>query len=147
MCLLGSAKTHCEQSSHVNNFITMKFSLWMKIKNVKYVHRTSSFSRNGFSQPSGCTRTVSPTVKFIQEFSQLEKSVCMGWMLCSKAAYWESPELASLSWCAAWESWKAASGWAESGSRVHSLSRSSATPFNSSQKPKAKAAFRRRFSS
>lgn len=81
------------------------------------------------------------------DVAQLEKSVCMGTMLWSKAAYWESPVLASLSCCAAWESWKAASGWAESGSRVHSLSSRSATPFRSSQKPKAKAAFRRRLSS
>lgn len=81
------------------------------------------------------------------DIAQLEKSVCMGMMLCSKAAYWESPVLASLSCFAAWESWKAASGWAESGSRVHSLSSRSATPFRSSQKPKAKAAFLRRFSS
>lgn len=81
------------------------------------------------------------------DVAQLEKSVCMGAMLWSKAAYWESPVLASLSCCAAWESWKAASGWAESGSRVHSLSSRSATPFRSSQKPKAKAAFRSRFSS
>lgn len=79
--------------------------------------------------------------------AQLEKSVCMGTMLWSKAAYWESPVLASLSCCAAWESWNAASGWAESGSRVHSRSSRSATPFRSSQKPKAKAAFLRRFSS
>lgn len=79
--------------------------------------------------------------------AQLEKSVCMGTMLWSKAAYWESPVLASLSCCAAWESWKAASGCAESGSMVHSLSSRSATPFRSSQKPKAKAALRRRFSS
>ncbi|KAK0148575.1 hypothetical protein N1851_011098 [Merluccius polli] len=78
---------------------------------------------------------------------QLEKSVCIGAMFWSKAAYWESPALASLSCLAAWESWKAASGWAESGSRVHSLSRRSPTPFRSSRKPKANAAFRRRFSS
>ena len=79
--------------------------------------------------------------------AQLEKSVCMGTMLWSKAAYWESPVLASLSCCAAWDSWKAASGWAESGSRVHSRSNRSATPFRSSQNPNASAAFLRRFSS
>lgn len=81
------------------------------------------------------------------DVAQLEKSVCMGAMLWSKAAYWESPVLASLSCCAAWESWKAASGWAESGNKVHSLSSKSATPLRSSQKPKAKAALRRRLSS
>ena len=71
----------------------------------------------------------------------------MGAMFWSKAAYWESPALASRSCLAAWESWKAASGWAESGSRVHSLSSRSPTPFRSSRNPKARAAFRRRFSS
>jgi len=79
--------------------------------------------------------------------AQLEKSVCIGAMFWSKAEYWESPVLASFSCLAAWDSWKAASGWAESGSRVHSLSSRSPTPFRSSRKPKAKAAFRRRFSS
>lgn len=79
--------------------------------------------------------------------AQLEKSVCMGTKLWSKAAYWESPVLASLSCCAAWESWKAASGWAESGRRVHSRSSRSATPFRSSQNPNANAVFLRRFSS
>lgn len=73
-----------------------------------------------------------------------EKSVCRGVMLWSYMAY---SVLASLSCWAAWVSWNAASGWAVSGSRVHSLSSMSATPLSRSRKPKAKAAFRNLFSS
>ena len=76
-----------------------------------------------------------------------EKSVCRGVMLWSYPAYSEVPVLASLSCWAAWVSWNAASGWAVSGSSVHSLSSMSATPLSRSRKPKAKAAFRKRFSS
>ena len=76
-----------------------------------------------------------------------EKSVCKGVMLWSYPAYSEVPVLASLSCWAAWVSWNAASGWAVSGSSVHSLSSMSATPLSRSRKPKAKAAFRKRFSS
>lgn len=133
-------------NSHVKNICTVFFIH----TNVLTLQR--SFSRCLLNQcPSYYISPQRPKMfgfsLLLRWLFQLEKSVCMGAMLWSKAAYWESPVLASFSCCAAWESWNAASGWAESGNMVHSLSSRSATPFSSSQKPKAKAAFRRRFSS